>query len=195
MLPPRHRLQDPQKQHGVLWKTAEAGGFHKLSGKVCNSLGSHTGRVTLNPTKRPSKTGRGVAGVGGGGRLSMLQKALLGHTPKSNCKNDILEPGFIPSSTSYLLRLQGKDDFSLCQGRTFPACDLKITLCSFCLLAQPKAINHPSKWGLGWQFYRGFAGQRRNPIWGSHGHPEPAGSTESTAFGHASASILHREDA
>lgn len=108
-----------------------------LSGKVCSSLGSHTGRVTLTPTKRSRKAGC-VCVCGGGETVSILQEALLSHTPESNCKNDILGPGFIPSSTSYLLRLQGKDDFSLCQGRTFPACDLKIMLCSFCLLTHPR---------------------------------------------------------
>ena len=43
--------------------------------------------------------------------VNLLWKALLSHTPQHNCKNDILGPGLIPSSTSYLLRLQGKDDF------------------------------------------------------------------------------------
>lgn len=43
-------------------------------------------------------------------------------------------------------------------------------------LNSPKAINHPSKWGFGWQFHQGFTGQRQNPIWGSHGHPGPAQS-------------------
>lgn len=124
-----------------------------LSGKLCGSPGSHTGRVTLTPTKRPSETGACVCVcvvcmcVCVCVTVKILQKA-LSHMPKSNCKNDILGPGFIPSSTSYLLCLQGKDDFSLCQGQAFPACDLKIMLCSFCLLTHPRPSITPQNGDL-----------------------------------------------
>lgn len=131
LLPLRKEIREPWKQHGDSRKTGEAGGFHKLPGNARSSPGSHAGRITHR--KRPSETGVCVEET-----VNSLQKALLSHTPESNCKNDILGPGFLPSSTSYLLRLQGKDDSSPCQGRAFPARDLKIMLCSFCLLTHPR---------------------------------------------------------
>ena len=94
--------------------------------------------------------------------VNLLWKALLSHTPQHYCKNDTLGPGLVPSSTSYLLHLQGKDDFSplLCQGQTFPGCAVFILA-----LDSPKAINHPSKWGSGWAVLSGIqqVGAKSNP--------------------------------
>lgn len=125
--------------------------------------------------------------------VNILQRTLLSHPPKSNCKNDTLRPGFTPSSTPHLLRLQGKDDFSFCQGWTFPACDLKIMLCSFLPLNSPKAINHSLKWDVVGSSIGDSQGRGRiqfRYLTGLLGQLK-----QDAAFGHASITVLHREDA
>lgn len=122
------------------------------------------------------------------------QVTLPSYTPYSNCKNGTAGPGFILSSPSYLLRLQGKDDFSLCQGRALPAPDLKIAPCSFCLSAHSRLYIIPVM-GTGlavlsgnpWAETESNLGLPQSP-WGL------AWSWGNIALGHTNTSILHSED-
>lgn len=88
-----------------------------------------------------------------------MQETLLSRTPYSNCKNDTFlggggGSGFIRSSTTYLLCLQGKADFFFLSAKA-EHCQPVIRKSHRVPFASSLTCGYKScpRWGLGWHFY------------------------------------------